>query len=199
MALAPTTRALPVLPLDDAVVLPGMVVPLDLNDREVSAAVDAARAEHSDSPELLLVPRPDGKYAAYGTLAVVEQTGRLRGGQPVAVVRGTHRAKIGRGTTGPGAALWVQAEVLPEPPATERTRELAETYREIAVKILQHRGAFQVVDVIRQIQDPSALADSAGYAPYLTLEQKTSLLETADPAERLETVLAWAREHLAEL
>ena len=199
MALAPTTRALPVLPLDDAVVLPGMVVPLDLNDREVSAAVDAARAERSDSPELLLVPRPDGKYAAYGTLAVVEQTGRLRGGQPVAVVRGTHRAKIGRGTTGPGAALWVQAEVLPEPAATDRTRELAETYREIAVKILQHRGAFQVVDVIRQLKDPSALADSAGYAPYLTLEQKTSLLETADPAERLEIVLAWAREHLAEL
>jgi ATP-dependent Lon protease len=199
MALAPTTRALPVLPLDDAVVLPGMVVPLDLTDREVSAAVDAARAERADSAELLLVPRPDGKYAAYGTLAVVEQTGRLRGGQSVAVVRGTRRARIGRGTTGPGAALWVLAEALPEPAATDRARELAETYREIAVKILQHRGAFQVVDVIRQIEDPSALADSAGYAPYLTMEQKTSLLETADPAQRLETVLGWAREHLAEL
>jgi ATP-dependent Lon protease len=199
MAIAPTTRALPVLPLDDAVVLPGMVVPLDLNDREVSAAIDAARAEHPDSPELLLVPRPDGKYAAYGTLAVVEQTGRLRGGQSVAVVRGTRRAKIGRGTTGPGAALWVQAEILPEPAATDRTRELAETYRETAVKILQHRGAFQVVDVIKQIQDPSALADSAGYAPYLTLEQKVTLLETVDPAQRLETAVAWAREQLAEL
>ncbi len=199
MALAPTARALPVLPLDDAVVLPGMVVPLDLSDREVSAAVDAARAESADSPEILLVPRPDGKYAGHGTLAVVEQTGRLRGGQAVAVVRGTRRARIGRGTTGPGAALWVLAEILPEPAATERTRELAETYREVAVKILQHRGAFQVVDVVRQIEDPSALADSAGYAPYLTLEQKTSLLESADPAERLETVLAWAREHLAEL
>jgi ATP-dependent Lon protease len=199
MAIAPTTRALPVLPLDDAVVLPGMVVPLELTDREVSAAVEAARADHPDSPELLLVPRPEGKYAAYGTLAVVEQTGRLRGGQAVAVVRGTRRARIGRGTTGPGAALWVLAEILPEPPATDRARELAEAYREVAVKILQHRGAFQVVDVIRQIEDPSALADSAGYAPYLTLERKISLLETADPAERLETVLGWAREYLAEL
>ena len=35
---------LPVLPLDDAVVLPGMVVPVDLSDGEVRAAVDAARA-----------------------------------------------------------------------------------------------------------------------------------------------------------
>jgi ATP-dependent Lon protease len=199
MANTPTTRALPVLPLDDAVVLPGMVVPLDLADHEVSAAIEAARAEHPDAPELLLVPRPDGKYAAYGTLAVIEQTGRLRGGQAVAVVRGTRRAKIGRGTTGPGAALWVQAEILTEPAATARTRELADAYRDVAVRILQHRGAFQVVDVVRQIEDPAALADSAGYAPYLTLEQKVSLLETADPQARLETALGWAREHLAEL
>jgi ATP-dependent Lon protease len=199
VANAPDTRALPVLPLDDAVVLPGMVVPLDLADAEVRAAIDAARADNSDSPHLLLVPRPDGKYAAYGTLAVIEQTGRLRGGQAVAVVRGTQRARIGRGTTGPGAALWVEAELVPQAAATQRARDLAEAYREVAVKILQHRGAFQVVDAVRQIQDPSALADSGGYAPYLTLEQKVALLETPDPAERLETLLTLAREHLAEL
>jgi ATP-dependent Lon protease len=195
----PTLRALPVLPLDDAVVLPGMVVPLDLSDREVSAAVDAARAERPDAAELLLVPRPDGKYSAYGTLAVIEQTGRLRGGQRVAVVRGTARAKIGNGTTGPGAALWVQAEILREPAPTARTRELADSYRDMAVRILQHRGAFQVVDVVKQIQDPSALADSAGYAPYLTTAQKVELLETVDPAARLERALEWSREQLAEL
>ncbi|HEU5332815.1 MAG TPA: endopeptidase La [Actinocrinis sp.] len=199
MAIAPTTRALPVLPLDDAVVLPGMVVPLDLTDREVSAAIDAARVDGTEPPEILLVPRPDGKYASYGTLAVVEQTGRLRGGPAVAVLRGTRRARIGRGTTGPGAALWVLAEILPEPAVTQHARELADSYREIAVRILQQRGAFQVIDVVRQIQDPSALADSAGYAPYLTLEQKVELLGTEDPAARLETLLAWAREHLAEL
>ena len=187
MAITSTTKALPVLPLDDEVVLPGMVVPLDLNEKDVRAAIDAARLDPDagEHPELLLVPRPDGKYAAYGTLAVIEQIGRLRGGQPVAVVRGTRRAKIGRGTTGPGAALWVEAEVRPEPAVSGRARELAETYREIAIKILQHRGAFQVVDTVKQIQDPSALADSAGYAPYLTLEQKLQLLETTEVAERL--------------
>jgi ATP-dependent Lon protease len=194
-----TLRALPVLPLDDAVVLPGMVVPLDLSDREVSAAVDAARAERPDGAELLLVPRPDGKYSAYGTLAVIEQTGRLRGGQSVAVVRGTARAKIGNGTTGPGAALWVQAEILREAAPTARTRELADSYRDVAVRILQHRGAFQVVDVVNQIKDPSALADSAGYAPYLTTAQKVELLETVDPAARLERALEWSRQQLAEL
>ena len=37
------TRVLPVLPLDDAVVLPGMVVPLAISDPETRVAVDAAR------------------------------------------------------------------------------------------------------------------------------------------------------------
>jgi ATP-dependent Lon protease len=43
------------------------------------------------------------------------------------------------------------------------------------------------------------LADTAGYAPYLTDEQKRELLETPDVEARLHLVLGWAREHLAEL
>jgi ATP-dependent Lon protease len=38
-------RLLPVLPLDDDVVLPGMVVPLDLGDAETRAAVESAQAK----------------------------------------------------------------------------------------------------------------------------------------------------------
>ena len=97
-----TPTSFPVLPLDDAVVLPGMVVPVQIDAPEVRAAVDAAQL--AGTP-LLLVPRPEGRYAAVGTVATVEQLGRLPGGQPAAVLRGTARATIGTGTTGPGAAL----------------------------------------------------------------------------------------------
>jgi ATP-dependent Lon protease len=44
------TLVLPVLPLDDEVVLPGMVVPLDLSDAEVRAAVEAAQAAARSEP-----------------------------------------------------------------------------------------------------------------------------------------------------
>ncbi|GAA3307554.1 hypothetical protein GCM10020219_006490 [Nonomuraea dietziae] len=57
---------LPVLPLDDEVVLPGMVVPLDLSDSEVRAAIDAAQASGLNKPRVLLVPRIDGRYGAVG-------------------------------------------------------------------------------------------------------------------------------------
>ncbi len=195
------TLTLPVLPLDDDVVLPTMVVPLDASDPEVRASLAAASAaaEGEERPRLLLVPRIGGKYAPVGTLAVVEQEGRLPDGKPGVVLRGTARVMIGAGTVGPGAALWVHGTEAAEPSAGPRAAELAREYRGLAAAILQKRGAWQVVDALSRITDPSALADSAGYASYLSVEQRAELLETLDPAQRLERLVAWARDHLAEL
>jgi ATP-dependent Lon protease len=199
------TLALPVLPLDDTVVLPTMVVPLDTSAPEARAAISAAQMTAAvpgaadATPHVLLVPRLDGKYAALGTLGAVEQTGRLPSGEPAAVIRGLSRVRIGVGTTGPGAALWVEGTVVDEPPASDRAQELAREYRGLAATILQKRGAWQVVDVLQRITDPSALADSAGYAGYLSQEQRLELLETIDPEQRLELLTGWARDQLAEL
>ncbi|MFG1825193.1 endopeptidase La [Microbispora bryophytorum] len=191
------SQILPVLPLDDEVVLPGMVVPLDLSASEVRAAIDAARANGEST--VLLVPRIDGRYGPVGVSAVVEQVGRLPGGEPAAVVRGVDRMRVGTGTTGPGAALWVEATVLEPVTAGPRAEELAKEYKALTTTILQKRGAWQVVDAVNQIADPAVLADSAGYAPWLQTPQKLLLLETADPAERLDKLVGWARDHLAEL
>ena len=190
------TLNLPVLPLDDVVVLPGMVVPVRLAEAEARAAIDAAQA--ANQSKVLLVPRLDGKYAKAGTVGEIEQIGRLPGGQQAAVVRGTTRARIGSGTTGPGAALWVEATVLDEP-VDEQARELAKEYKQLVTSILQRRGAFQVIDQVKQVSDPAQLADLAGYAPYLTEEQKLWLLETSEVRARLEKLILWGQEHLAEL
>ncbi|MEY9994190.1 Lon protease-like protein [Streptomyces sp. V4I8] len=111
MASTSTPLTLPVLPLDDEVVLPGMVVPLDLNDADVRAAVEAAQAaarSEPGKPRVLLVPRIEGTYASTGVLGTIEQVGRLADGDPGALIRGRGRVRIGAGTTGPGAALWVE-------------------------------------------------------------------------------------------
>ncbi|WP_436757544.1 endopeptidase La [Streptosporangium sp. V21-05] len=190
---------LPVLPLDDEVVLPGMVVPLDLSETEVRAAIDAAQALADNKPEVLLVPRIDGRYGSVGVRAIVEQVGRLPGGEPAAVVRGVGRVRVGTGTTGPGAALWVQVTGIPAVAAGERAHELAKEYKALATTILQKRGAWQVVDAVNQMDDPSVLADNSGYAPWLSTPRKAEILETADPADRLSMLVEWSREHLAEL
>jgi ATP-dependent Lon protease len=208
MALESTNHSpltLPVLPLDGEVVLPGMVVPLDLTDTEVRAAVEAAQAARPESggskPQVLLVPRIDGKYAAVGVLGTVEQVGRLSDGDPGAVIRGRSRVRIGAGTTGPGAALWVEGAVVEEPASAEApgtVAELMKEYKALATSWLRKRGAWQVVDRVQQIDDVGQLADNSGYSPYLTTDQRVELLETADPVARLRLALRWLRDHLAE-
>src|ERR1039457_6188413 len=196
--------SLPVLPLDDTVVLPTMVVPVDTSGTEARAAIEAAQisaggdgavgtnAPGPGPPQVLLVPRGNGKYSSVGTLGAVEQVGRLPSGEPAAAIRGLSRVRIGSGTIGPGAALWVRGAVEEAPPASARAHELARESRGLAATILQKRGAWQVVDVLQRITDPSALADSAGYATYLTLEQRKELLETIDPEQRVERLAGWA-------
>jgi ATP-dependent Lon protease len=206
------TVTLPVLPLDDEVVLPAMVVPLSLSEDEVRAAIETARttagspgfgavpgSEQDDKPRVLIVPRLDGRYAAVGTLAVIEQMGRLPGGDPGAVVRGVARVRIGTGTSGPGKALWVEGTVVEDTGLGDRAEELAKEYKALVIGVLEKRGAWQVVDMIQQIDDPSVMADRSGYASYLDAGQKVQILETADVTERLRLAIGWTRAHLAEL
>ncbi|MEU4097115.1 endopeptidase La [Streptomyces sp. NPDC026673] len=205
-AFAPLT--LPVLPLDDSVVLPGMVVPVDLTDAEARAAVEAAQAAQrsgrpglGNKPRVLLVPRVDGDYVGVGTLGTVEQVGRLSDGDPGAVIRAVSRVRIGAGTTGPGAALWVEGTELSEPAPAEApgtVAELMKEYKALATSWLRKRGAWQVVDRVQQIEDASQLADNAGYSGFLTTSQRIELLETLDPVARLKLATQWLRDHLAE-
>ena len=179
-----TQPSLPVLFLSDLVVLPGMVVPIAL-DEAAQAAVDAARA--SSDGELLLAPRLEDRYASYGVVATVERVGRL--------MRRRRRRRCCGPAAGPASAA---ASPVPAPrcgsrsspsrtTVSEHARELAEEYKRLVVAVLQRREAWQVIDTVHQMTDPSAIADAAGYAPYLSDEQKRELLETPDVEQRLET------------
>ncbi len=191
------TSAVPVLFLSEPVVLPGMVVPIELDDA-ARTAVDAAQA--SESGKLLIAPRLDDRYPTYGVLASIVQVGRVPGsGGATAVIRGERRAHIGAGTTGPGAALWVEVTEVEEPESTEETRALAAEYKKLLLAMLQRREAWQIVDFVNKLTDPSQLADTAGYASYLTDVQKRQLLETPEVAERLRVLIDWTSDHLAEV
>ena len=193
-----TSKRLPVLFLDDLVMLPGMVVPIELGEG-ARAAVDAAQsAADGGTPELLVAPRLDGAYASYGVVAQVEQVGKSRSGTPAAVLRTGTRALIGSGVTGPGAALWVEAEPVEPSPVTDEVRALAADYKKLVVELLQRREAWQIIDSINTITDPDLLADTAGWAPYLSIERKQQLLETPDVAERLPLLIEWTKAYLAE-
>ena len=191
------TQILPLLPLTSGVVLPGMVVTLTIESDEARRALAASE---SSGGELLLVPRIGSSYAKIGTVAKVEDVGRLRSGLEALVIRGIERAVVGTGVAGTGEATWVQFEPRPDPEdISERGRELAREYRAVLESIVEARGVPEVAEFLRGISDPGQIADTAGYSPDLSIEQKVEVLETLDVEQRLEKVLDWAKEVLAEL
>ncbi|WAC94019.1 endopeptidase La [Mycobacterium sp. Aquia_213] len=190
-------KSVPVLFVTDTIVLPGMVVPIELDDA-ARAAIDAARA--SESGELLIAPRLEDRYPSHGVIAKILQVGRIAGGGgTAAVVRGERRAQIGAGATGPGAALWVEVTEVDDADATDEIKALAAEYKKLLLAMLQRREAWQIIDYVNSLTDPSALADTSGYASYLTDVQKRQLLETTDVAERLRVLIDWTGDHLAEV
>jgi ATP-dependent Lon protease len=178
---------LPLVPLEDTVVFPNM---------NVTLTVDVGDAER-----VLLVPRHENEYAAVGTVAEVGDRVRLPGGVRAVALQGLHRGVIGAAHTDPRGNLRVEVDERPDeelPPAA--TRALETEYRAIVEEILELRGDDgSVARFLRSISEPGALADTCGYSPDLTFEQKVELLETLDVVDRIELAIAFQRERLAEL
>jgi len=93
----------------------------------------------------------------------------------------------------------VEAEPVGEDEPTERARELAREYTAVIEAVLDHRGARGIAAALKELTDPSQIADTAGYSPDLGIEQKVEVLETVEVEARLEKVIGWAKETLAEL
>ncbi|MEA2974068.1 MAG: ATP-dependent Lon protease [Actinomycetota bacterium] len=190
------TTTLPLMPLTTGVILPGMVVTLTADTDEAKAAV--AAAERGDG-RLLLVPFIDGRYARTGTIGKIENAGDLPGGIRGLIIRGIERATVGAGVATGGTALLVQADPIAVPPYGPKAHELAREYRAIVETIFDKKGVSHLNEHLRGISDPGQMADTSGYAPELTLEQKVEVLETVDVEQRLEKVLAWMHDVLADI
>ena len=191
------TQALPVLPLESGVILPQMVVTVALETTEAKEAVVAAQ---SSGGLLLLVPRIDGRYARVGTVARLEDSGELPGGQKIAVMRGLHRARVTVAAADKGPGLWVESDAAPDPEQpTERALTLGREFRAVVESVLEAKGEQNAGRMLRSIRNPGHLADMAGYSPDLTFEQKVEVLETIDVEARLTKLLEWYRATLADI
>ena len=173
------------VPLDDIVVFPNMSVTL---------TVDVG-----DEERVLLVPKHDGEYAKVGTVAEVTDTRaaarrRHRRGAERPAPRDCRRrrdrrarAPLRRGRRAP------RRDRRPTTPSASLETE----YRAVVEEILELRGDDgRIAAFVRSISEPGALADTSGYSPDLTFEQKVQLLEAVDVAERLDLALNFQRERL---
>jgi ATP-dependent Lon protease len=178
------------IPLDDAIVFPGVsaTLPIDTGEEE----------------QVFLLPRSDGEYGRVGVVAEVIERGRSRGGAPAATVVGLHRGLAGAAVPSEdgedeGLRIDVQ-EVHDGRPEDEHTQELAREYRAVVEEILELRGADdRIAAFLRSVEEPGALADTTGLSPDISNEQKLRLLEAIDVSARLQLAVELQRERLAEL
>jgi ATP-dependent Lon protease len=184
---SPPKPVLRLIPLEDTVVFPNMGI--------------TVTEEVGDDERVVLVPRHENEFLDVGTIAEVTERLRLPGGGHAVALSGEHRALIGAAQTGPAGELRVEVQERPdEVPVDGHTRELEREYRATVEEILELRGDDgRIAAFLRAIAEPGALADSAGYSPNLSYEQKVQLLRTLDVTERLELSVKLQRESLAEL
>jgi ATP-dependent Lon protease len=175
------------IPLEDTVVFPTMDVtlPVDVGDDE----------------RVLLVPRHGAEFAKVGTIARVTERVRLPGGGRAVSLSGEMRGIAGAAGNDPSGRLRVEVEEAADAvPVDGRTRDLEREYRAVVEEILETRGADERVGAfLRAIAEPGALADTIGYAPDVTFEEKVEVLETVDVTERLALAVRIQRDRLTEL
>jgi ATP-dependent Lon protease len=183
------------LPLADlpATVLPGAVVTLGLATEQLRRAVDAAR-ESSGSRLLLRTSDSD-----LGVVAQVPDIGSLPSGEPVAIIRADTRARIVAVHASERGATFADAEVLTDPRPTPRVEGLARELRVVLESIAQLRRSRRLPELLRSGPEPGVLADSVVTWAELDEDRRRDVLAAVGLAERVEYVLSWAKDHLAEL
>ena len=189
-----TTSSSTRLPLADlpATVLPGAVITLALVTDQLRRAVEGGAG---DDRRILL--RADDDQLA--VIAQVPDIGSLPTGEPVAIVRVEARARIGAVHTSERGATYADAEILRDPRPTPRVEALARELRGVLEPIAQLRRSRRLPDLLRSGLEPGALADGVATWADFDEERRREVLAAVDVGERVQLVLTWARDHLAEL
>ena len=198
-------QELPLIILEGAVVFPHTVITLPFDETDQAAGDAAVRGNRL----ILLAARREDAEAGdplalqlhrVGTVARVEQAGKLPNGANGAVVRGLFRAILGEQTQ---AEPYVQFSYTEQHDRVARSVELdaliVETRAAIDGVLVLREVPQDIRNFVRSIEDPGHLADNTGYSPDYTFEERQELLETFDIPERLRKVKDYYRKQFTLL
>lgn len=193
----------PLLALRELVVFPQQVVPLFVG-REKS--VKALEESQKQNKLIMLAAQKDAKtnnpgekdIYTIGTLGEVVQLIRLADGTVKVLVEGKTRARI-TGYVPEEQYLSVEVEELAI--SSDATTELKALMRSVNTTFenyvkLGNKVNPEMIMQVNAIEDPSRLADAIVVQLNLKLEDKQDILETIEPKERLEKILAHMKSEI---
>ncbi len=200
--------SLPLLPLRNIIVFPGMIVPLFVGREKSVRALERVMA---DETELLLVSQKDGDQDdptiddlyTIGTVSNILQLLKLPDGTVKVLVEGKRRAQITEQSDNPD---FFEAHIADLPDTIEDIKksdinglmQAALTQFESYVK-LNRKIPAEVQSTITSLKDPADLADMIGGNLNINLADKQDLLAKLSVKERLETVIAHMANELGVL
>jgi len=196
-------QRVPLLPLRDIIVFPHMVVPLFVGRQKSIRALE--EAVNKQKP-ILLAAQKDAKtnepaeedIYRVGTLGTVVQLLRLPDGTVKVLVEGKQRARVGR-YLDHAEFFIVEAEPIVE--QCDKTTEVEALVRSVNSTFenyvkLNKKIPPEMIMSVASIDDPARLADTIVAHLGIKLEDKQTLLEMLNPAERLEKVLGFMRSEI---
>jgi ATP-dependent Lon protease len=188
-------ETLPLLPLRDVVIFPYMVAPLFVGREKSIRALEEAMKKNK---EIFLVAQKDAKtndpsekdIYDIGTIGTIVQMLRLPDGTVKVLVEGKGRACV-KNYLPNKSYFMVEVETVPEADKigveTEALIRTLVTAFENYVK-LNKKIPSEVLVTVSSIEEPGRLSDTISSHLSFKLEDKQEILETLNPAERLEKI-----------
>ncbi len=200
--------SLPVLPLRDTVVYPGVAVPISAGR---PGTVEAVQKALDGDRRLFAVAQRDNVDEAtaevlhtVGTVVRVIQTHRVRGGIQL-LVQGEERAQAltyeVMGDSMLQASLLTMKRQSPADSSDPAFQALDRELRDRAAELGTRRGvpAEALNQLIQGVDDPGAFADLVAFYLELPTEDKQELLEVLDDEARMRDALLLVERELARL
>jgi Lon protease-like protein len=194
----PEQIELPLFPLPNVVLFPGVLLPLHIFEDRYKRMIGACIEDGAPLGIALFSGGDEtpSSIRRVGVLARVSDVERLDDGRMNIVTRGEVRFRIARFTS--GAPEWRALVVLidDDPEPGETLSSLARTLRELYIEAY-HKGVELTDEKPGRIELPSSASDLSFMISYvldMDTDAKQQLLETTSTAGRLETLIRYLKE-----
>lgn len=190
---------LPVITIRDVVMFPGMSLPISVNRPKSVMAVEVALGAPGKyiialSQKQAEVEDPkENDLFKFGVLAQITQSLKMPDGSMKVFLQGLSRAAIENLKFNPLAKCWFaqvsypKEEVVKDAEVQALMRQTLDAFEEYAM--VTKRIAIEGVSFLRQIEDPSKLADTIASNIIVKTQNRQDILESVNVKKRLEKLL----------
>lgn len=190
---------LPAIAVRDVVMFPGMSLPISVDRQKSVMAIELALGTTgkyiiavSQKAAETEEPTADDIYK-FGVLAEITQSLKMPDGSMKVFLQGIARAKINNLEFNPVAKCWYanaeypSDDTKPDAEIKALMRQTLDQFEEYAM--VTRRIAIEGVSFLRQIEDPSKLADTIASNIIVKTQDRQDILETVPVKPRLEKLL----------